>query len=151
MALSRAWLEVSRGVIRELGRPPGAATLAGGARASGPLRSVRTVECGRSAPGGGVMAFGRDGFDGLNQVLNRMRLERIEAELAELKRLRRDVATEAHSRLERGQPVTRAQAAAYLGVSTKKLQRMEKQGKLSRCRDLGAVVLYAARDVLRLA
>ena len=75
----------------------------------------------------------------------------IEAELAALKELRRDIASEAHSRLQRGQPVTRAQAAAYLGVSTKKLQRMEAGHKIERCRDLGSVVLYPARDVLRLA
>jgi len=84
-------------------------------------------------------------------MLRRVRFERIEAELTALRKLQRDVASEAHLRLERGQPVTRAQAAAYLGVSTKKLQRMEAAGNLRRCPDLGGLVLYSARDVLRLA
>jgi len=80
-----------------------------------------------------------DGLGGVRDMLRRVRFERIEAEL------------EAHVRLERGQPVTRAQAAAYLGVSTKKLQRMETAGNLRRCPGMGGLVLYSARDVLRLA
>ena len=47
--------------------------------------------------------------------------------------------------------LTREEVAAYLDVSTKKVQRMEGKGQLLRCRNLGAVVRYAARDVLRLA
>jgi hypothetical protein len=47
--------------------------------------------------------------------------------------------------------LTREEAAMFLGVSTKKLQRMEAAGTLSRCPDMGSVVRYAARDVLRLA
>jgi len=68
-----------------------------------------------------------------------------------LRELKRDVSAEASSRLERGQPVSRPEAAAFLGVSTKKLQRIEAQGKIRRLPDMGGSVLYAARDVLRLA
>ncbi len=47
--------------------------------------------------------------------------------------------------------VTRKQAAEYLGVSTKTIQRMEADGVLKRCPGLLGVVRYRARDVLRLA
>ena len=57
----------------------------------------------------------------------------------------------AAKRLAEGAAVTRAEAAAFLGVSTKKLQRMEAAGQLRRCPGLDGVVRYAARDVLRLA
>ena len=50
-----------------------------------------------------------------------------------------------------GEPLTRAEVAAYLGVSTKKIQRMDSAGTLQRCPGLGSVVRYSARDVLRLA
>ena len=62
-----------------------------------------------------------------------------------------DVCDGAATKLHRGQPVSRAEAAAFLGVSTKKLQRMEAVGSLNRCPGLGLAVRYAARDVLRLA
>lgn len=62
-----------------------------------------------------------------------------------------DVCEGAATKLHRGQPVSRAEAAAFLGVSTKKLQRMEAAGSLNRCPGLGLAVRYAARDVLRLA
>ena len=45
----------------------------------------------------------------------------------------------------------RDEAAAYLDVSTKKLQRMEAAGELRRCPGLNGVVRYATSDVLRLA
>ena len=47
--------------------------------------------------------------------------------------------------------LTREETAAYLGVSTKMLQRMEGRGELRRCPGLGSVVRYSASDVLRLA
>jgi hypothetical protein len=53
-------------------------------------------------------------------------------------------------KLRRGSPLTRSEVAAYLGVSTRKVQRMEPK-QLARCPNLGTVVRYAARDVLRLA
>lgn len=57
----------------------------------------------------------------------------------------------AADKLSRGQPVSRAEAAAFLGVSKKTLQRMDAAGTLPRCPSLGSVVRYPARDVLRLA
>ena len=57
----------------------------------------------------------------------------------------------AHSRVSAGATLSRDQVAAILGVSTKKIQRMEAAGTLTRCPGLGTVVRYAARDVLRLA
>ena len=57
----------------------------------------------------------------------------------------------AAGKLAMGSHLTRGEVAAHLSVSTRKIQRMEVAGKLPRCPDLGAVVRYAARDVLRLA
>ncbi len=62
-----------------------------------------------------------------------------------------DQCEDAATKLHRGQPVSRAEAAAFLGVSTKKLQSMEAAGSLKRCPSLGLAVRYASRDVLRLA
>jgi hypothetical protein len=64
---------------------------------------------------------------------------------------RAELAAIAAEKLKRGMPVSRAEAAAFLGVSTKKLQRMEAAGQLRRCPGLDGVVRYAARDILRLA
>lgn len=57
----------------------------------------------------------------------------------------------ASTKLAQGAALTRPELAAFLGVSTRKLQRMEASGRLVRCPGLGSVVRYAARDVLRLA
>lgn len=57
----------------------------------------------------------------------------------------------ASEKLRLGGNLTRAEAAAHLGISTRKLQRMELSGKIGRCPGLGTTVPYAARDVLRLA
>ena len=46
--------------------------------------------------------------------------------------------------------VTRDEAAAFLGVNYKTVQRMDADGRLPRCRNLGAAVRYRTRDVLRL-
>ena len=54
-------------------------------------------------------------------------------------------------RLNRGGAVTRGEAASFLRLSSRTLQRMEAAGRLSRCPGLGTVVRYPARDVLKLA
>lgn len=65
-------------------------------------------------------------------------------------------------KLRQGALLTRPEAAAYLNVSTKKLQRIERPKndgsrraevgfRLQRCPGLGCVVRYTARDVLRFA
>jgi hypothetical protein len=57
----------------------------------------------------------------------------------------------AQERIRANASLTRGEAAAFLSVSTRKIQRMEVAGTLRRCPNLGTVVRYAARDVLRLA
>jgi hypothetical protein len=47
--------------------------------------------------------------------------------------------------------LTREEVALHLEVSTKKIQRMERAGKLRRCPQLAPLVRYAADDVRRLA
>ncbi|MFN8589397.1 MAG: hypothetical protein U0704_16515 [Candidatus Eisenbacteria bacterium] len=73
------------------------------------------------------------------------------AKLEETLKRATDLNETASTKLHRGQPVSRAEAAAFLGVSTRKLQRMEAAGSLNRCPGLGLAVRYASRDVLRLA
>ncbi len=58
---------------------------------------------------------------------------------------------EAATKLRQGANLTRDEVAAHLDVSTKKVQRMDAAGTLRRCPNMGTVVRYAARDVLRLA
>jgi hypothetical protein len=79
------------------------------------------------------------------------RIAKLEARLAELTAKEPDRADAARLSLDRGQALSRREAAAFLSVSTKKLQRMQSAGALVRCPGLGSVVRYAARDVLRLA
>ena len=80
-----------------------------------------------------------------------MRLAKLSAMIAGRAKVLPDVAGEARRKLDLGQTLTRREAAAFLGVSTKKLQRMESAGPLQRCPGMGTLVRYAARDVLRLA
>ena len=57
----------------------------------------------------------------------------------------------AAQKIKTGSNLTRPEVAAYLGVSVKTVQRMEADGALRRCPALRGAVLYAARDVVRLA
>jgi excisionase family DNA binding protein len=63
----------------------------------------------------------------------------------------RELRVSAEAKIASGSLLTREEVAAYLGVSTRKIQRMEAAGTLTRCPGLGSVVRFAARDVLRLA
>ena len=46
--------------------------------------------------------------------------------------------------------VTREETAAFLRVSYKTVMRMDADGRLPRCQNLGTAVRYRTRDVLRL-
>jgi hypothetical protein len=63
----------------------------------------------------------------------------------------RQLREQAAAKLASGSHLTREEVAAHLGVSPKKVQRMDTAGTLQRCPDMGTVVRYAARDILRLA
>lgn len=73
--------------------------------------------------------------------------KRIRGQKADAGKLREAAAV----KLKQGGLLTREEVAAHLGVSTKKVQRLEAKGQLVRCPNLGAVVRYRASDVLRLA
>lgn len=49
-----------------------------------------------------------------------------------------------------GGNLTRQQTAAFLGVSTRQLSRLETAGRIARCSQLGRAVMYASRDVSRI-
>ena len=51
-----------------------------------------------------------------------------------------DVRATAATKVTSGALLTRAETGGYLGVSTKKIQRLEASGQLVRCPGLGAVV-----------
>lgn len=95
--------------------------------------------------------FGSGHF--LMGILQRVRLEQVEQELA-----KRAAAVPAQTLREQaaelvraGGNLTRQQTAAYLGISIRQLSRVEGAGRLRRCRQMGRAVMYAARDVLRIA
>ncbi len=54
-------------------------------------------------------------------------------------------------KLKRPGTLTRKEAAAVLGLSSRQLQRMEGRGTLTRCPNTGAAVRYPTSDVLKLA
>ena len=85
--------------------------------------------------------------------LMRLQIVALRNELATLKGEKplADLREAAAAKLRTGATLTRCEVAAYLGVSTRKIQRMEDARTLTRCPNLGTVVRYAARDVLRLA
>ncbi len=88
------------------------------------------------------------------QVMNlHERIERLERQVlaAKAEALVAGLRAEASEKVRLGANLTRPEAAAFIGVSTKKLQRMEANGSFPRCRGLGTVVRYRASDVLRLA
>jgi len=50
-----------------------------------------------------------------------------------------------------GGNLTRQQTAAYLGISIRQLSRLDAAGRITRCSQLGRAVMYASRDVMRIA
>ena len=96
----------------------------------------------------------KSGVDYMTLLAFQVRLERLEHLAAgdvDAHREARTVGARTKEKLDRGANLTREEVAAHLGVSTKKHQRMEAAGTIQRCPNLGTVVRYAARDVLRLA
>ena len=84
-------------------------------------------------------------------ILLRQEVERLKAGLPASRRTLPATLDSVAGKLRADAHLTREEVAIFLGVSTKKLQRMEAAGTLARCPGLGSVVRYAARDVLRLA
>jgi len=93
----------------------------------------------------------RSGY--VERLLMGLRVEAMERELRTLrdKKDRGELRARAAERMSLGLSLDREEAAEILGVSTKKLQRMEAKGELERCSDISGVVRYPAGDVQRLA
>ena len=87
----------------------------------------------------------------IRKIALEARLRELEAGVAKAASGESDLRTLAAVKVRQGANLTRREAAALLGVSTKTLQRMETDLQLRRCPGLAGVVRYAARDVLRLA
>ncbi len=85
------------------------------------------------------------------QVLEE-RIVELEGRLAVAKEetLEATLRANASEKVRQGANLLRAEVAAYIGVSTRKIHRMEAAGSFTRCPKMGSVVRYAARDVLRL-
>lgn len=81
------------------------------------------------------------------------RIEELEAKLARATgvALQATLRANAAEKIQQGANLTRPETAAYLGVSTRKLQRMDKAGIIRRCPKMGSSVLFTAREVLRVA
>jgi len=91
--------------------------------------------------------------DYLMRILTNARLHQIEKELASRASAapEQTLREQAAELVRVGGNLTRQQVAAYLGISTRQLARLEAKGRIGRCSQLGRAVMYAARDVLRLA
>ena len=96
---------------------------------------------------------GHDSFAWLRGMQARMLQARVEAleAAAQTQPNAPNLRALAVEKLAQGANLTRPEVAAWLGVSTKCVQRWDATGRLRRCTGLGAVVRYSARDVLRLA
>jgi hypothetical protein len=81
----------------------------------------------------------------------RQEIEELRAELAWRKRAKRELEEGAARKLPLGINLNRYETAAYLRTSPKTLQRWEKTGRITRCPGYGTSVIYAVRDVQRLA
>ena len=99
------------------------------------------------------LGSGRGGRVEADLMLMRWRMGAMEQELAKPRKRGSpgEVCALAAERMQLGLSLDREQTAAILGVSTKKLQRMEARGELRRCSDISGVVRYPASDVQRLA
>jgi hypothetical protein len=86
-----------------------------------------------------------------SEILAKRKLAALEERMEGLRGRGPELREAAAEKIRSGALLTRKEAAEYLDVSTKKIQRMESAGALMRCPGLGSVVRYAARDVLRLA
>ena len=93
---------------------------------------------------------GLGALNGASDFTARKRLTELEARLETHAKKGVALVEAACNKLRAGGRLTRAEVAAYLGVSTRTVRRM-KEEKLPRCPGLGTVVRYAASDVLRRA
>jgi hypothetical protein len=82
------------------------------------------------------------------------RLRALEARVADLNKQEKasaDLVELATLKLNRGQPVSRKEAAAFLDRCGRSLARLENAGGIVRCSAKCAPLRYAASDILRLA
>ena len=94
---------------------------------------------------------GGDPLGGLRFGFLWREIQSLKAGFAGTRDKQRELRESAALKLAGGHNLTREEVAAHLGVSSKKVQRMETEGVLVRCPGLGTVVRFAARDVQRLA
>lgn len=94
---------------------------------------------------------GGDAFAGIRRMALEARLREIEQKVDVGEKGGEKLWEVATAKVQGNGLLTREETAAYLGVSVRKIQRMEASGRLPRCPGLGSVVRYSARDVLRLA
>lgn len=96
---------------------------------------------------------GLGALNGAADRIARVRLATLESRLVKLEGEGANAREAAIEKVRAGGILTRAEVAAFLSVSKKKVQRLDDNGKgpLPRCPGLGSVVRYSSRDVLRLA
>jgi hypothetical protein len=95
---------------------------------------------------------GSDWLVALQGRLMRSELEKLKLRITETPPTKTQPTRESvAAKLAANAALTREELALHLDVSTKKIQRMERAGKVRRCPQLAPLVRYAADDVLRLA
>ena len=116
------------------------------------VKCVRSGVLAVRGPGrGATMSHVNDIVLRLKVGRQQQELEALRSELAWRKRSKRELEEGAAYKLPLGINLNRFEAAAYLRISTRTLQRWEDTRRISRCLGYGSSVIYAARDVLRLA
>lgn len=106
----------------------------------------RVIESGA----GVARVAGQDGRGGAFEQLE-ARIKMLEVDVTGMAGTALSVLDQAIYRLTRGAVVAREQVAVFLGVSTKKVQRIQARGVLRPCTGLDGVLRCRAGDVLRLA
>ena len=90
---------------------------------------------------------------GLQTMLLRSRIEELEERLAaaNVKVTKATLRAEAAEKIVHGANLTVEEVAAFVGVSTRTVRRWDRKGTLPRCPEMGLIVRFTTRDVLRLA
>jgi DNA-binding XRE family transcriptional regulator len=94
---------------------------------------------------------GLGALSSVSEFIARKRLTELEARLEACEGKGAGLLERASSKVRAGAQLTRGELAAFHGVSSRTVQRLEASGRLRRCEGYGTLVRYAARDVLQLA
>jgi hypothetical protein len=94
---------------------------------------------------------GLGALSSVSEFMAKKRLTELEARLEACEGKGAGLVEQASNEVRAGAPLTRGELAAFHGLSSRTVQRLEASGRLRRCEGYGTLVRYKASDVLRLA